>query len=189
MALQQLSALMITFYFLKKKKKINTIKSLAQLKNAKLVNLRWRFQKNQDNDQQLSNSSDKNPDLCFVKAAVDIRRRISRSKLDAISPIDVFLQHDTISKEYKFITDKHIHKLLQKAAAVVYTLKDIEDLQKFTAHSIRVGACVALHVLNKETSFIQFRLRWRSDAFKMYLRNVAALAVQHYKARQAKINN
>ena len=71
---------------------------------------------------------------------------------------------------------------------MIYSLKDIEDLQKITAYSIRVGACVALHVLNKDISFIKFRLRWRLDAFKMYLRNVTALAVQHCKGRQAKIN-
>ena len=117
-------------FFSKGKKKINTIKSLVQLKNNKLVNLRWRFQKNQDNDQQLTYSSDKRPDLWFVKTAVDIRRRVARAKLDDFSPIAVFLQHDTIQKEYKFITDKHIQTLLQEAAAVAYSLKVIEDLQK-----------------------------------------------------------
>ena len=54
-------------FFSKGKKKINTMKSLVQLKNNKLVNLRWRFHKTQDNDQQLTYSSDKIPDLCFVK--------------------------------------------------------------------------------------------------------------------------
>ena len=70
--------------------------------------------KNQDNGQQLNYSSDKNPDLCFVKAAVDIRRRVSRANLDALSSIAAILYHDIIPKKYNFITDKHIHTLLQK---------------------------------------------------------------------------
>ena len=122
--------------------------------------------KNQDNGWQLIYSSDKKPDLCFVIAAVDIRRRFFRTNLDALTPITVFLQHDIIPKEYKFITDKHIQTLLKEVAVVVYSLKDIEDLQKITAHYIRVGVFVALHVLKKDTSFIQFYLRYFSDAFK-----------------------
>ena len=167
---------------------INTTNSLSRLKHSKLVNLRWRFQKNLDNGQQMTYTSDPNPNLCFVQAAITIRRRVVRAKLESTTPIAVFLQHDVSPKAYSFITNKHITSLLQEAAAILYSLTKKTDIQKFSPHSIRVGACVALHVLNKDTSFIQFRLRWRSDAFKMYLRNVAALAIQHCKARLAKID-
>ena len=57
----------------------------------------------------------------------------------------------------------------------------IRKLSKFTAHSVRVDACVILHSQGVSTEDIKFRLRWRSDAFRMYLRNIVALAEQHMK--------
>jgi hypothetical protein len=69
--------------------------------------------------------------------------------------------------------------LLQEAAAFVYDIKDKKQLSKFTAHSIRVGACVNLYSQGESGENIKFRLRWRSDAFMMYLRNIIALAERH----------
>ena len=97
--------------FLSGKKMINIKQSLLKLKHAKLVNLCWRFQKNLDNGQQLTYTSDKSPVLCFVKSAVEIRRRVLRAKLDILKPISVFLQHDKIPKNDKFIIDIHIKTL------------------------------------------------------------------------------
>ena len=71
--------------------------------------------------------------------------------------------------------------MLQEAASIVYNIKDKKELSKFTAHSIRVGACVILHSQNVSTEDIKFRLGWRSDAFRIYLRNIVALAEQHMK--------
>ena len=66
------------------------------------------------------------------------------------------------------------HDLAKKC----YNITSKEDLARFSTHSIRVGACVALHVANFTTEQIQHALRWRSNAFKMYLRDVIALAEQ-----------
>ena len=69
--------------------------------------------------------------------------------------------------------------MLQEAAAFVYDIKDKKELSKFTAHSIRVGACVNLHSQGQSGENIKFRLRWRSDAFMMYLKNIIASAERH----------
>ena len=82
------------------------------------------------------------------------------------------------------ITDIEINKVLQEAAKAAHGITDPKDLQRYTSHSIRVGACVLLHVSGKSPDFIKFRLRWRSDSFRMYLRNLPALAIQHVKAIQ-----
>ena len=66
--------------------------------------------------------------------------------------------------------------MLQEAAAFVYDIKDKKELSKFTAHSIRVGACVNLHSQCETGENIKFRLRWRSDAFMMYLKIIIVLA-------------
>ena len=81
-----------------------------------------------------------------------------------------------------YIDDIHIKSLLQEAAREVHHIKDKDDLAKFSAHSIRVGACVLLHAQNISTEDIKFRLRWRSDSFRMYLRNIVQLAERHKNA-------
>ena len=73
-------------------------------------------------------------------------------------------------------------RALQSTAHAVYNITKKEDLGRFTSHSIRVGACVLLHTQNISAEDIKFRLRWRSDAFRMYLRNVTQLAERHKNA-------
>jgi hypothetical protein len=51
-----------------------------------------------------------------------------------------------------------------------------DDLDRFTSHSIRVGACVALHAANILALNIQHAPRWKSDAFLIYLRNLPCQA-------------
>ena len=55
-------------------------------------------------------------------------------------------------------------------------VKDKADLQRWSAHSLRVGACVSLHTMGFSGPQIKFLLRWKSDTFMMYLRNVAMLS-------------
>ena len=42
-----------------------------------------------------------------------------------------------------------------------------------------MGACIRLQLLNKPEHFIQTRLRWTSEAWKDYLRNLPELAHAH----------
>jgi hypothetical protein len=50
------------------------------------------------------------------------------------------------------------------------------------AHSlIRVGACVILQAMGCTESQIRWLLRWRSNAFMVYLRNVAILSSLHHQ--------
>ena len=64
----------------------------------------------------------------------------------------------------------------------MYDITKKEELTKFTSHSVRVGACVLLHSQDISIEDIKFRLRWRSDAFRMYLRNIIQLAERHRDA-------
>ena len=56
------------------------------------------------------------------------------------------------------------------------------NVEKHLRHSIRVGACVLLHAANSVPETIKFRLRWRSDAYRMYLRDTTQLAHAHNMA-------
>ncbi len=85
----------------------------------------------------------------------------------------------------KSITATDIEREMRAAAAVVYNLDPVKHkhaLNKWSAHSLRVGACVILHSQRFSATQIQFLLRWRSMAFMMYLRNLAFLADQQNAA-------
>ena len=73
-------------------------------------------------------------------------------------------------------------QFLQSLAKQVYNITNPEDLARFTTHSLRVGACVLLHETNQTSDFIKARIRWRSDAYLMYLRNTPKLAMLHTAA-------
>ena len=126
----------------------------------------------------------RNPALghCFVAA---IYRSLTRFKalqsvlptLTETSPLAIYWDVD--SRSVRSITAPDIESFMRSLAVVVYDLhphKDKKALQKWSAHSLRVGACVLLHAMSFSTLDIQWLLRWRSNAFMAYLRNLAGLA-------------
>jgi hypothetical protein len=63
--------------------------------------------------------------------------------------------------------------------ARVYQLNSVKDektLQKRSAHSLWVDACILTHSSGMPTAEIQFLSRWRSDAIMVYTQNTAAVA-------------
>ena len=89
-----------------------------------------------------------------------------------------------------FITSKQVASILQSVAAKVFKLNDTDKaLNKWTSHSIRVTACNLLHRQGFSDTYIQTRLRWRSNAFLDYLRNTLYTAAAHTKALHIPKNN
>ena len=119
---------------------------------------------------------------CPVEACKLIRKRAIKQKIPANTPVAIYIEIKNGEKKTCFIDDIHIKSILKEAAQKVYDITNKEDLSKFTAHSIRVGACVLLHAQNISSEDIKFRLRWRSDSFRMYLRNIIQLAERHRDA-------
>jgi hypothetical protein len=150
-----------------------------EIQKASIVNVKWRYQKNNDNGQIISYIEDTvNKHYCYVSACKRIRLRAIKMKQDINKPIAIFNSGQKGSK-IAYIDDIHINTFLQEAAKNVYNITKKEELNRFTSHSIRVGACVLLHSQNISSEDIKFRLRWRSDSFRMYLRNVVQLAQRH----------
>ena len=140
------------------------------------------LKKNNDNGQIISYVQDKiNKNYCYVSACKRICQRVITLKHERNKPVAIFLPNKKNSK-ISYIDDIHTSSLLLEAARAVYNINKKEELKKFTSHSIRVGACVLLHSQNITTEDIKFRLRWRSDSFRMYLRNVVSLAERHKNA-------
>jgi hypothetical protein len=92
--------------------------------------------------------------------------------LDDNHPLAVFTESGVANGNLAFIRPTHINNALHHVATAVYNITDPKDLARFSSHSIRVGACVALHAAGVQQQDIKFALRWKSDSFYSYLRNL-----------------
>ena len=172
-----------------KNKRINN-SSTKEINKAVINTIKWRFQKNLDNGQVISYIEDRKNKLhCAVTASKRIYKRAKSLNIAKDKPIAVFTECKG-KKKVCFIDDVHITNILREAASKVHNITCKKELAKFTSHSIRVGACVFLHAQNISAEDIKFRLRWRSDSFRMYLRNIIQLAERHRDAiRAANLSN
>ena len=143
--------------------------------------LTFRTQKNGDHGQRRMFRRNKNPrGHCCVAALFRILQRfaILREGNDRnTTPLAVY--RSKITATVRMVTASAITRHMRKVAAKVYRLNPTthkDKLAKWTSHSLRVGACVMLHTHGFTAPQIQFLLRWKTDAFMVYLRNVAPLA-------------
>ena len=134
----------------------------------------WRFQKNGTKKEKKTfvriTSGDRS--LCAVSAWLRIVQRWTDLHLSSNHPLAIFSDNGTVSGKPEFIRSAHINTTLQHAATAVYHITDPAAIARFTSHSIRVGACVALHAAGVQQQDIKFALRWKSDSFYNYLRNL-----------------
>ena len=80
----------------------------------------------------------------------------------------------------QFITDSQVSTHLRAAAVAALGLPpSSSELALWSTHSIRVTAANLLHRQRFTDSFIQIRLRWRSNSFRDYLRNTFYAADKH----------
>jgi hypothetical protein len=84
-----------------------------------------------------------------------------------------------------FITGSRIATLLCEAVKKVRPSTSADDLKKYSADSLHVWACVLLDKAGMSPSFIQKRLRWLGDLFKMYLHDTKAIQDKHLAALQS----
>jgi hypothetical protein len=81
-----------------------------------------------------------------------------------------------------YLTGNKIAELLWKAEKSVCPDTTSEDLKQYSAHSLRVWACILLDKAGKPPDYIKKRLRWLGDSFRMYLRDTLAIQLQHVDA-------
>jgi hypothetical protein len=150
---------------------------------------KFRTQKNGHHGEERLFTRNNAPDgHCFVSAAYRSLERFNLlmqqdSSLTGTSPL--FVYWEPASSSTRLITATDIEDFMRSLAVTVYNLhpeKDKKALQKYSAHSLRVGACVLLHAMGFSPLDIQWLLRWRSMAFMAYLRNLAGLADRQHTA-------
>ena len=80
------------------------------------------------------------------------------------------------------ITTADVETVIRRAAATLYKLDPIkhrDQLMLWSIHSLRVGACTLLYSQGFSEMEIKFLLRWKSGAFRTYLRNLAVTSRRH----------
>jgi hypothetical protein len=164
-------------------KKINN----STLDTATSVQITWHIQKNRQNGQKIKLSADtKNPAICPLGGELQMVMRASRLG----QPDDMLVAcYRTKKAPLLYITSSRIATLLREAVKKVPPSTLANDLKKYSAHSLRVWACGLLDKAGMSPSFIQKRLRWLGDLFKMYLRDTKAIQDKHLAALQTASSN
>ena len=78
------------------------------------------------------------------------------------------------NQRYTTIRGKHLSNFMQKACRLAYPDPNHylrQRINKLTSHSMRVFAAVILKQMGVSDEDIAFRLRWNSDAVKLYTRD------------------
>jgi hypothetical protein len=96
-------------------------------------------------------------------------------------PVACYSKKDSLS----YITGTRIAVLFRAAARAVHPTITKEDEQQYSAHSLRVWACVLLDEAGKLPDYIKKRLRWMGNSFNMYLRDTRVIQDQHREALRA----
>ena len=144
------------------------------------VAITWRFQKNRQNNEKRTFSAETpaNRLICPVRAAMRMVFRARRlGQLDNL-PVAVYKKKTS----FAYITGSRVTALLRRAVCLVYPDKSKEELNKFSAHSFRVWACVLLDEAGKSPDFIKKWLRWLRDSYRIYLRDTCAIQDQYREA-------
>jgi hypothetical protein len=141
--------------------------------------LTFKAQKNGDNGAtRLFTRNDSFPDMCFIRLLLRIARRFLRLVGEDHAK-SLCLCRDS-SGLIRCITSTDIGFVFRPAASFVYQLdptKDAKSLSLWSSHSLSVvGACVLFHAMGFTDVQIMWLLRWKSNAFMTYLRNVAVLS-------------
>ena len=153
-------------------------------------------QKNDNNGEIIPYERDvERLDLCPVYAALRIRQRALRLAVAADHPIGVYKPKKLSTRVapgvgYHYITRDQVEKYLRSIGAIVFSLPKTDPMVlRWSSHSIRVTACNLLHRQGLPDSYIQQRLRWKSIAWRDYIRNTIYSAAQHKAALQLTARN
>ena len=155
--------------------------------NIARLRVTWRTQKNGTNyETKLYLRNMKHPDLCPVVRAFSILERYSRvigfDQPDV--PLAVYKNGNGDSNR-RLLYSEQVTKVIRDSAIAVMKLdpkKDKVELGRYSSHSLRVGACQILYANGFSAYEIKHLLHWKSDAFMVYLRDIAWVARKQTEA-------
>ena len=78
-----------------------------------------------------------------------------------------------------YITASCIAFLFWDAAKAVHLSLTKAELSRYSAHSLRVWACVLLDEAGMAPKFVKSRLQWMGNSFRMYLCDTGVIQDKH----------
>jgi len=154
--------------------RINIQHALSAPENVGSIKLRFEEQKNGENgEMKLFVRNQNKPHLCFVANFMQILARHNKLSGNPKQPLSIYR---TKEGEALNITTANVEVSIRSAASKLYNLDPVtnkKELQMWSSHSLRVGACTTLYAMGFHEMEIKHLLRWKSDAFMTYLRNLA----------------
>jgi hypothetical protein len=167
------------FQFFDKNSQVISELSDTSIKVVDRVRITWRIQKNCQNNQTVTLSSDKtNTSICPILAALRLVLRARHLSQPDSMPVACYSKKDSLA----FITGTRISVLFRAAARAVHPTITKEDKQQYSAHSLQVWACVLLNEVGKLPDYIKKCLHWMGYSFRMYLCDMCVIQVQHHEA-------
>jgi hypothetical protein len=143
---------------------------------VKKVKITLRIQKNRQNGQAITLSADDDHStICPVRAALRMVLRAQRLGQPDSLPVAC---HNYKKKRIN-LTGKRVAFLFREAAKMIHPNMSKEELLRFSAHSLRVWACVLLDEAGMSPDFIMSGLRWMGNSFRMYLRDTGMIQDKH----------
>ncbi len=121
------------------------------------------------------------PTFCGARAAQRIKQQAHRLGFDPHQPASAYRSNPG-SKRPSFFHRKMVQTLLENTAKYTYKLADLKQHNlSYTPHSIGIGAVVIMHCGGAKKHDIKFNLRYTSDAFMAYLRDIPATAINQIR--------
>jgi len=146
------------------------------LDQAHKVRITWRIQKNRRNGQTITLSGEKTcHNICAVRAAGRMVLRASCLGQPDSMPVACY----SYKKKRVYLTGKRIASLFHEAVKAIHPKTSKADLSRYSAHSLRVWACVLLDAAGMSPEYIMSCLRWMGNSFRMYLRDTGIIQVKH----------
>jgi hypothetical protein len=167
------------FQFFDKNSQVISELSDTSIEVVDRVCITWCIQKNRQNNQMVTLSSDKtNTLICLILTALRlVLRACCLSRPDSM-PVACYSKKDSLI----YITGTRIAVLFRAAARAVRPTITKEDEQRYSAHLLQVWACVLLNEARKFPDSIKKRLCWMGDSFRMYLHGTRIIQDQHHEA-------
>jgi hypothetical protein len=152
---------------------LTTQRAISHREEVYYVELTFRMQKNgKHGEVKRYSRNTRTPSLDAVANWIVILERFDRLVgLDNKQrPLAIYYDYD--KKKTMNICSDDSKSLMQNTVRLEYGITDIKELSKWTNHSIRVGMACLLQSQGKAGDYIQRALRWCSETWKLYTRNL-----------------
>ena len=116
-------------------------------------------------------ADDDHSEICPVRAALRLVLRARRLGQPDSLPVACHIY----MKKRVYLTEKCVAVLFREVAKTIHPNMSKEELSRFSAHSLRVWACVLLDKAGMSPEFIMSCLRWMGNSFRMYLRDTGMI--------------